>query len=1158
MKQLITLILISVSLHSYCQILNRDSTTGVLNPVGVNDEVDPLVGDHIKLLTPQDTAKFQQAFRWGDHSLSGYLTIEQDADPLNEIQDASEVNAVNPIGGVNTAQASIDSLNSRINSLNLSGGADGVVTSISWDESSRMFTVVGQNGGASAMFQILDDVGLTGNQVAAMIADSLANYVSISSTINWDKNNTDDLQLGTTAGTALEGNTDLTPDDLSDNVVNDLSNVSGVPSTNQVLKWNGTNWIPANDEVGGTGSTNVIADGMTITGTGVIGDSLQVADIEITGTQSLFGDLSSLTMTEFANVNINGTPVTYTDLLNATDEGNGTVSFVNGGAWGTEGAFTNENIIGNGFIEYTIQSETEQGAIGLSYTNGGNNFDDYDYGARILNLNRLWIYESGALVDNTSNFSVGDVFRIQVSGATVSYTLNGTTIYVSNTPVNTTSSIATIPYEDIGNYLQLTPDGDISSTNELQSISKVAGTVILSGGGGNFTDDVLTEAEVDAFASNNGYLTSETDGSTTNELQSLSNTSSGTNRTININNGSGTTFSIADNDNSATNELQDFDIAQLSNNTLQLSLTNDATIHNVDLSSLDGGTGSSANNSIITLQKDGTNIGSFTTDQSFNETISFIDNNTQLTTEQVQDIVGSMVIGNTETNISVIYDDVSNELDFVAAGGGTGTVPNNSTITLQRNGINVGSFTTDQSFNESFNFIDSNTQLSTEEVQDAIGTMLAGNTESGITVTYDDAGNEIDFVVSGGGTGSANNSTITLQKDGINIGAFTTDQSFNEIISFTDNNTQLTSEEVQDIIGTMVSGNTESGITVTYDDTGNELDFNVSGGSTADGDGIYDGNGTINGTLASIGSSDMRWFGTITGGSSFDLENLYVRGWRNGEFFSTNQISVSTPTSTTTGWDGVGYRGSTSWLLNDGTTIVGGQGALYLNTPRHYSGLASTGQVLTRQANGSVEFQTPSNGSDGNGIYSGGGSILDGTISSLNGEYELGNTSSGLFLNNSTDQTVLAASNSLVLFGNGNLITSDADGVEIRLQNSAKDLILTGISNISEPYHLVYNPTTRHVNYSTGISSDKRLKSNIRQSKYGLEDIIQLGVYDYKHERYQKEKTGLIAQELKEIIPEAVNIDSDGYYTISYEVITPILIKTIQKLNERIEKLENK
>ena len=41
-------------------------------------------------------------------------------------------------------------------------------------------------------------------------------------------------------------------------------------------------------------------------------------------------------------------------------------------------------------------------------------------------------------------------------------------------------------------------------------------------------------------------------------------------------------------------------------------------------------------------------------------------------------------------------------------------------------------------------------------------------------------------------------------------------------------NTQLTNEAVQDIVGAMVTSNTESGITVTYDDTDGTLDFSVA------------------------------------------------------------------------------------------------------------------------------------------------------------------------------------------------------------------------------------------------------------------------------------------------------------------------------------------
>ena len=69
--------------------------------------------------------------------------------------------------------------------------------------------------------------------------------------------------------------------------------------------------------------------------------------------------------------------------------------------------------------------------------------------------------------------------------------------------------------------------------------------------------------------------------------------------------------------------------------------------------------------------------------------------NTQLTTEEVQDIVGGMVSGNTETNITVSYDDTGGKLNFVASGGGS--VPANLTATtLDVVGIvTAGSFVTD-------------------------------------------------------------------------------------------------------------------------------------------------------------------------------------------------------------------------------------------------------------------------------------------------------------------------------------------------------------------------------------------------------------------------------------------------------------------------------
>mgnify|MGYP003115594028 CR=1 FL=1 len=88
-----------------------------------------------------------------------------------------------------------------------------------------------------------------------------------------------------------------------------------------------------------------------------------------------------------------------------------------------------------------------------------------------------------------------------------------------------------------------------------------------------------------------------------------------------------------------------------------------------------------------------------------------------------------------------------------AAGGinATGLLTANSGITLNR--VTPAS-TTDKLYNVGgslyFNgsAVDTNTQLSTEEVQDIAGPLVAtGGTKTGITITYDDANGNMDFVV---------------------------------------------------------------------------------------------------------------------------------------------------------------------------------------------------------------------------------------------------------------------------------------------------------------------------------------------------------------------------------------------------------------------------
>ena len=117
--------------------------------------------------------------------------------------------------------------------------------------------------------------------------------------------------------------------------------------------------------------------------------------------------------------------------------------------------------------------------------------------------------------------------------------------------------------------------------------------------------------------------------------------------------------------------------------------------------------------------------------------------------------------------------------------------------------------------------------LTQEQVEDFVGGMVSGNTETGITVTYQDSDGTLDFVVA---SQTDNNFTTTLKNklDGIASGATNvtnTNQLTNGAGFIT---ATLTNEQVQDIVGGMVSGNTETGITVTYQDSDGTLDFAVA------------------------------------------------------------------------------------------------------------------------------------------------------------------------------------------------------------------------------------------------------------------------------------------------------------------------------------------
>jgi len=234
--------------------------------------------------------------------------------------------------------------------------------------------------------------------------------------------------------------------------------------------------------------------------------------------------------------------------------------------------------------------------------------------------------------------------------------------------------------------------------------------------------------------------------------------------------------------------------------------------------------------------------------------------------ETIADTVGAMVSSNTETGIAVSYDDADNTLDFVVGTLNQDTTGLAATATALATARTIHGVSFDGT---------ANIDLS-EVISDTVGAMFSSNTETGITATYQDGDNTIDLVIgtlNQDTTGTAATVTGAAQSNITSLGTLTTLTVDNVIVNgttigHTDDTDLMTladgvltvagevdaasldisgdadidgtleadaitvdgtalNEYIADTVGAMVGSNTESGITVAYQDGDNTLDFTV-------------------------------------------------------------------------------------------------------------------------------------------------------------------------------------------------------------------------------------------------------------------------------------------------------------------------------------------
>ena len=341
------------------------------------------------------------------------------------------------------------------------------------------------------------------------------------------------------------------------------------------------------------------------------------------------------------------------------------------------------------------------------------------------------------------------------------------------------------------------------------------------------------------------------------------------------------------------------------------------------------------------------------------------------------------------------------------------------------------------------------------------------------------------------------------------------------------------SEVIQDTVGAMVSSNTESGISVSYEDGDGTLDFSVSGITSSM---ITDG------TIATADIADD----AITNAKIAD------------NAVTADQISVS----------GNGTSGQALTSDGDGTfsftTITGNAYDLTL------TGSSTPSINLAQTAGGSDTDSITLNAGTGISFSTSGSAITvtNSSVSAITSDGSSPSLASGISA--SEIRSLIGAGTS----SNSGTVTSVATGNGLSGGTITSSGTLTMGSSYSGDFDFTGTLSAGEVRSDGEItafySSDIALKENINPIENALSKVMSLGGYNYDWKDSYVEKrggidgyfvrksdVGVLAHEIEKVVPEAHATREDGTGAVRYEKIVPLLIEAIKDLNKEIKELKN-
>ena len=581
-----------------------------------------------------------------------------------------------------------------------------------------------------------------------------------------------------------------------------------------------------------------------------------------------------------------------------------------------------------------------------------------------------------------------------------------------------------------------------------------------------------------------------------------------------------------------------------------------------------------------------------------------------LKADRVQDIVGGMVQGNTESGLSVTYQSVDGTLDFSltkdptitltgdVTGSGTMTNLGNVSIatTIGANKVALGTDTTGNyvsgatggtgvsisgtagegwsptisigqavatNSNVTFNNISAggtlgvtgNTTLSgtlgvtgtstfsgtvnvgsktiAEYIEDTVGGMVAGNTESGISVSYVDTDGTLDFNV--------NDPTITLTGDVTgsatmtNLGnvSIATTVAANKVALGTDTTGAYVSSLVA---GTGVSVSNNSGETATPTisigqavATNSNVQFNnltVAGNQTVSGTTT-----TVNTETINLADNIINLNSNHTGAPTQDSGIRVERGTLSDVTFAWDESEDE--------WSTFGERLKVGTL--EATTL---QGSLAHSS---LTGVPDPTLTLAGDATGNCTFTNLGNATL--------------TVAVVNDSH----THDGRYYTETESDSRFTASAGDVMTGtlrfNDNVIASFGSSNDAEFFCNGSHMYLDLNSGIGNFY--IRDGSTNKFTFNDNGSftatdditafSDARLKDNVQTIDGALDKVAAMrGVTYHKN---GKQGTGVIAQEMQEVMPEVV-MQNDEYLSVAYGNLVGVLIEAVKELKAEVEELK--